>query len=127
MSNTERLSKETPLELVEHALEDLGAIHRWQQAGTLTEAEYTLLMGDTRDRLKLLRDHLSPEGEEAIELTDAGAAVLAALKVGQDPQTRELIRRMPGLMTARNLAEHGAAAGRGRRYGDFVALDGDRP
>lgn len=120
-----RFAHETPLELVDKALADLGAIHRWQRAGTLTEAEYTLLSMNTRERLQLLRSILSGEGEEPIELTDKAAAVLTALKIGQNPEARELIRRMPDVMTARMLAEHPGVK-KARRYGPFAAIDGDR-
>ncbi len=120
-----RIAAETPLELVVHALQDLGHIHRSQEAGTLTEAHYLHLMNDTRERLQLLRSILSGEGEEVVELTDAGAAVLTALKVGQNPDVQALIRRAPGLMTAQMLADHPGVK-TARRYGDFAAIDGDR-
>lgn len=121
-----RIAAETPLELVQHALQDLGHLHRSQDNNTLTEAQYLHLMTNTRERLLQLRVLLSEDGEEIVELTDAGAAVAAALNVGQSPQVQALIRRMPEVMTARMLAEHPGVS-EGRRYGAFVAIEGDRP
>lgn len=119
-----RYAHETPLELVEAVLLDLGCIDRWQRAGTLTKAEYDLMSIRSRERLTQLRSLLSGEGDEVVELTDAGQAVLAALKVGQNPDAQELIRRAPALMTATRLSEHPGVTN-ARRYGPFAAIDGD--
>jgi hypothetical protein len=120
-----RYAHETPLELVEAVLRDNIDMDRWQRAGTLTQAECDLLTLRSRERLQLLRSILAGEGEEPVELTDAGVAVLTALKIGQNPAAQELIRRAPGLMTAQMLANHPGVT-RGRRYDNFVAIDGDR-
>lgn len=121
-----RYAHETPLELIERVLADLGSLDRSQRSGTLTEPQYDLLVVRMRQRLQLLRSIEADEGEGPLELTDAGKAAMAALNVGQSPQVQELIRRAPGLLMAQTLKDSGFT-GRARLYGPFAAIEGDRP
>lgn len=123
---TDADTNETELELIDGALGDLGSIHRRAAAGTLPEDDFRALLTRVRKRLKALRAVHLVNDEPGVELTDAGAAAAVACAVGQKPEIRQLLRRAPALMTARQLAGNPAVS-RARFYGPFAAIDGDRP
>ena len=122
---TEVFATETDLELIDHALADLGSIHRRAGTDAFTEEDFRGLMTRVRGRLKTLRSSLLDSDEPALVLTDAGMAAAVACAVGQKPEIRDLIRRVPSLMTAQHLAQHPGVA-KARIYGDFAAIDGGR-
>ncbi len=121
---------ETELEMIDGALADLGVIHRRAGAATLPEADFRELMTRVRSRLRVLRAVHLGHDEPALVLTDAGmsaaAAIEAAGAIGQRPEIRELIRRAPGLMTARSLIDNPAVL-RARFHGPLAVIDGGRP
>lgn len=112
---------ETDLERIDGLLADLGTITRRAANEALTEEDFRVLSRRMRSRLQALR----AEAREAqpFELTDVAAAIATASQVGQSPELRSLIRRIPGLMTAQQLACH-PGVGRARMYGDFAVIDG---
>lgn len=123
---TDAAYEETDLELIDGALADLGSIHRRAAAQTLPEADFRELMTRVRTRLRALRlAHLGGD-EPVLVLTDAGAAAAVACAVGQKPEVRALLRRIPALMTAQQLADSPGVS-RARFYGPFAAIDGGRP
>lgn len=115
---------ETDLELIDGLLADLGTMTRRAANEALTEEDFATLSRRMRCRLQALR--AAAQEAEPIELTDVAAAIATASQVGQSPELRGLIRRIPGLMTAQQLACH-PGVGRARMYGDFAAIDGGRP
>lgn len=121
---------ETELELIDGALADLGAIHRRASSQTLPEADFRELMTRVRSRLRVLRAAHLGSDEPALVLTDAGMsaadAIEAAGVIGQRPEIRELIRRAPGLMTARSLIDNPAVM-KARFHGPLAVIDGGRP
>lgn len=109
-------------DLILGALADLGSIVR--QAGTerFEEAAFRRLAGQIRASLHELAARLGDD-EPEIELTDASAASAAAQAMAQRPEVAALMRRIPALMTAQQLAGH-AGVGRARFHGPFAAIDG---
>ena len=122
------LPPETDLERIDGLLADLGTMTRRAANQTLDEDDYRTLARRMRERLKALRaSQLDPAAEDApIELTDAGAAIAAAGRVGRDLDVQGLLRRIPALMTAQQLADRPSVR-RARFYGNFAAIDGGRP
>lgn len=114
---------ESELEQIDAALADLGTLHRRAGAQTLTEEDFRGLVRGIRSRLISLRAAAMADEEPPLELTDAGVAAALACNVAQRPEVQRLIRRVPSLMTARNLAAH-PGVGRARFHGDFAAIDG---
>lgn len=111
-------------DLIQAALADMGTIKRRASSQTLTEEDFNELMGRARGHLLDLRELLIGLEEPQIELTDAGLAALA--KPPRRLDARELLSRIPGLMTARQLpspARMRAVTDRGRRLG---VVDGGR-
>lgn len=111
-------------DLIQAALADMGTIHRRASAQTLTEEDFRELMARARGHLLDLRELLIGLDEPAVELTDAGLAALATPPRRLD--ARALLSRIPGLMTARQLASPTrirAVTDRGRRLG---VIDGGR-
>lgn len=117
---------QTELQLIDGCLADLGTLFRRHEAETLTEEDGLALMNRMRRRLKALRSNRLADAGEELELTDAGAAYAAATQVARHPNLQALLRRVPRLMTARNLADHPGVT-RARFHGPFAAIDGDRP
>ena len=117
---------ESDLDRIDGALADLGCIVRRAACGTLEEPDFIGLVGRIRERLKALRGALQVEADVAEALIDAAQAKTLAGRVGRDPALRELIRRNPGLMTARQLASNPGVR-RARLYGRLAVVDGDRP
>lgn len=119
------LPPETDLDRIDGLLADLGTIVRRAGSETLSEEDFRTLASRMRTRLKDLRESLTEE-VEPIVLTDATEAIAAAGRLGRDPAVQSLLRRMPALMTARQLATRppGTSA---RFYGPFAAIDGGRP
>lgn len=116
---------ETDLERIDGLLADLGTLNRRAGTENLTEADYRTLAARMRGRLKALRaSHLEAD-ESPIELTDAGAAVAAAGRIGRDPNVQALLRRIPALMTAQQLVDRSSVS-HARFYGPFAAIDGGR-
>lgn len=126
MTDPNTHESETELQLIDGCLADVGTLTRRHEAEILTEEEGMALLARLRRRLRTLRlHHLADNGEE-LELTDAGAAFVAATDVAQHPNLQALLRRIPELMTARNLADHPGIS-RARFYGPFAAVDGAQP
>lgn len=124
------LPVETDLERIDGLLADLGTLNRRCGSESLTEADYLTLSRRMRVRLKALRASLIEAEEPPIELTEVGVgaaeAIAAAGRVGQDPAVQALLRRIPALMTAQQLAARPSVR-RARFYGAFAAIDGGRP
>lgn len=119
------IEAETELQLTDRALADLGALHRRAGCETLTEADFRALTTRMRQRLRRLRAlHLEAlETEGPLELTDAAAAVASAEAAGRSPDVQALLRRIPALMTAQQLADHPEVT-RARFHGAFAVVDG---
>jgi hypothetical protein len=125
MTPQPNLTAETDLERIDGVLADLGTIARRAGAETLDEADFRALMMRARLRLKALRASLQVEADVAEAPIDAAQASSLAAEVGRDPGLRELIRRNPGLMTARQLADRPEVS-RARTYGPLAVVDGGR-
>lgn len=129
MSIDPQLPAETDLERIDGVLADLGTLNRRAGSESLTEADYLTLARRMRARLKALRASLTEAEEPPINLTNAGVqaveAIEAAGRIGQDPAVQALLRRIPALMTAQQLAERPSVR-RARFYGPFAAIDGGR-
>ena len=129
MTTDPRLPVETDLERIDGVLADLGTLNRRCGSESLTEEDYLTLSRRMRDRLKAVRASLTEAEEPPIELTEAGIdaadAIAAAGRVGQDPEVQALLRRIPALMTAQQLADRPSVR-RARFYGNFAAIDGGR-
>ncbi len=124
MSTEPMTPAETDLERIDGLLADLGTMNRRAAAQTLDEADWLTLARRMRRRLLDLRASLE-EAAEPLVLTDAAEAVLVAGEVGRSPQLQALIRRMPALMTARQLAET-PGVGSFRFRGSLAVVDGGR-
>lgn len=99
----------TNVELMDAVLADMGAIHRRATNETLNEQDFRQLMSRARWNATALRQRLLDEEEPPIELTDKTQAVILAGKVGRHPHLVGILRRLPGLMTGRELADRGLA------------------
>lgn len=94
----------TDLDVINFLLADIGTVVRRRRENTLSDEDFETLMGRSRARLKHLRDQRMVE-DLGIELTDAGNAVAQARDLFRQPGVLDLFRRLPGLMTGRELAE----------------------
>lgn len=119
------LPPETDLERIDGLLADLGTMNRRAANHSLEEDDYLTLSRRMRERLKALRASYLEADEPLIELTDAGEAIAAAGRMGRNPDVQALLRRIPALMTAQQLADRPTVR-RARFYGNFAAIDGGR-
>lgn len=111
-------------QLIDNLMSDTGVVWRRGREESLNRDDFAHLMRRIKQRLEALRE-VETAGEPSFVLTDAGAAVAAARKLGREPIIQRLMNGL-GVFSGRELLERQSPPNRMRTVGHLGVIDGDR-